>query len=378
MKNIPTFENFINESKLTSINESVNEATQVQKDYASKIHNQIEGDDKYKILDAINRNQKDFNPLTVNIATGYAGTSGMEHRLDRLKTLSPTKLKLILAELTSITESVNEGYLSPKDANKLRIGSVIKTKAETYTIIAYGQKTNATRDLAAENEKGDKFNLRVSLRGAAGISVASGNSLNFNETPEMLESLQIDEALAAATPSKLEVREPLTRAVQLKLIKDAKGGILKMMAASNGESHFWNPKTKEYVAFTKTYNGKGEYWHSAGIDGGGNLMESAINEGDIPMPDGVKEFAADEKSSGKKAEIYLATFDGKTIKAQSTNKTWEDGVPVTKYFTRNGYKDYKIKGQYYIIEGDIFWYFRVGQNWFAVKRANYGTPPFEY
>lgn len=186
----------------------LNEATQVQKDYASKIHNQIEGDDKYKILDAIQRNQKDFDPLTVNIATGYAGTSGMEHRLDRLKTLSPTKLKLILAELTSITESVNEG--------------------------------------------------------------------------------------------------------------------------------------------------------------------------DMSMPDGVKEFAADEKSEGKKAEIYLATFDGKTIKAQSTNKTWEDGTPVTKYFTRNGYKDYKIKGQHYIIEGDIFWYFRVGQNWFAVKRANYGTPPFEY
>jgi hypothetical protein len=89
----------------------------------------------------------------------------------------------------------------------------------------------------------------------------------------------MNEALAAATPSKLEVREPLTRAVQLKLIGDAKNGILKMMAASNGESHFWNPKTKEYVAFTKTYNGKGEYWHNAGIDSGGNLMESTLNEG---------------------------------------------------------------------------------------------------
>ena len=179
-----------------------------------------------------------------------------------------------------VNESIiNEGYLSPKDANKLRIGSVIKTKAETYTIIGYGQKTNATRDFEAENQKGDKFNLRVSLKGASGISVASGRSLNFNETPEMLESLQIDEALAAASPSKLTVREPLTRAVQLKLTGDAKRGILKMMAASDGERHFWNPKTKEYVAFTKTYHGKGEYWHSADIDGGGNLMESTLNEG---------------------------------------------------------------------------------------------------
>lgn len=89
----------------------------------------------------------------------------------------------------------------------------------------------------------------------------------------------VNEALAAASPSKLTVREPLTRAVQLKLIDDARKGILKMMKASDGESHFWNPKTKEYVAFTKTYNGKGEYWHSADIDGGGNLMESALNEG---------------------------------------------------------------------------------------------------
>jgi hypothetical protein len=94
---------------------------------------------------------------------------------------------------------------------------------------------------------------------------------------DIVNESAIDEALAAATPSKLEVREPLTKAVQIKLMGDARKGILKMMSASNGESHFWNPKTKEYIAFTKTYGGKGEYWHSAAIDGGGNLMEG-VNE----------------------------------------------------------------------------------------------------
>lgn len=179
-----------------------------------------------------------------------------------------------------VNESIiNEGYLSPKDANKLRIGSVIKTKSETYTIIAYGQKTNATRDLAAENEKGDKFNLRVSLKGASGISVASGNSLNFNETPEMLESLQIDEALSAASIDKLTIREPLTPKVNATLISNARNGILKSMKEPEGKTHYWNPKTKEYVALVRTYNGKGEYWHTTGIDGGGNLMESTLNEG---------------------------------------------------------------------------------------------------
>jgi hypothetical protein len=103
-----------------------------------------------------------------------------------------------------------------------------------------------------------------------------------------------------------------------------------------------------------------------------------MNESALDLPPGVEQFANDEKEEGKQADIYLATFDGRSFKAQSTDKTWEDEVPVTKNFTRNGYKNVSIKGQHYIIEGDTFWYFRVGKNWYAVKRADYGTPPFEY
>ena len=89
----------------------LSEATQIQKDLASKIHNLIEGDDKKAIENAIRKNQNQFNPLTVNIVTGYAGSSGMDNRLDRLRTLSPTKLKLILSELNSIL-GIKESKLS--------------------------------------------------------------------------------------------------------------------------------------------------------------------------------------------------------------------------------------------------------------------------
>jgi len=89
----------------------------------------------------------------------------------------------------------------------------------------------------------------------------------------------MNEALAAVSLDKLTVREPLTPAVNATLISNARNGILKSMKEPGGKTHYWNPKTKEYVAFVQTYNSKGEYWHSAGIDGGGNLMESTLNEG---------------------------------------------------------------------------------------------------
>ena len=89
------------------------ESSTIQKDLASRIHNAIEGDEanKKKIADAIQKNQSKFNPLTVNIVTGYEGSSGMQNRNDRLKTLSPTKLKLILKELNAIL-GINESKLS--------------------------------------------------------------------------------------------------------------------------------------------------------------------------------------------------------------------------------------------------------------------------
>ena len=108
------------------------------------------------------------------------------------------------------------------------------------------------------------------------------------------------------------------------------------------------------------------------------VEESKVNEADAQKPRGIDQFAEDMESDKMNPEIHLATFSGKSFKAQSTDKTWEDGVPVTKNFTRGGYKSTSPKGEHYIIETDKFWYFVIGRMWFAVKRADYGTPPFEY
>jgi hypothetical protein len=105
--------------------------------------------------------------------------------------------------------------------------------------------------------------------------------------------------------------------------------------------------------------------------------ESVVNEAATKSA-GLVKFAADEKAEGKNAEIHLATFDGSGMEAQSTNKTWDDGVPVTKNFTRGGYKRISPKGEVYIIESDLWWYFTYKAVWYAVKRKDYGTPPFEY
>ena len=98
--------------------------------------------------------------------------------------MNSIKLKNILTEVlhhTSTGESVNEAMISPSGAKGLRSGHKIKTQNGTYTITGFGSQTNATKDFEATNEKGKKFNLRVSLRGATGIQVAPAPSLNFPE-----------------------------------------------------------------------------------------------------------------------------------------------------------------------------------------------------
>ena len=85
---------------------------------------------------------------------------------------------------SKLSESVNEAMISSSGAKGLRIGNKIKTENGTYTITGFGSQTNATKDFEATNERGKKFNLRVSLRGASGIQVTPAPSLNFPEKEE--------------------------------------------------------------------------------------------------------------------------------------------------------------------------------------------------
>jgi len=80
-----------------------------------------------------------------------------------------------------------------------------------------------------------------------------------------------------------------------------------------------------------------------------------------------------------KAKTYTAHGTGQTVQAQFTNKKWDDGVPVTKFLTRGGYKTVKTpKGKFKMIETSKFWYYEINRGWAAVSRKDYGTPPFEY
>jgi hypothetical protein len=106
--------------------------------------------------------------------------------------------------------------------------------------------------------------------------------------------------------------------------------------------------------------------------------ENKFETGGAIIDKGLEKFKSDEIDEGNVAHIHLAHFNGKSIKAQSTDKTWPDGVPVTKYFSRNGFKTITPKGSHYILESDNWWYFKIGKTWYAVKKADYGTPPFEY
>jgi|TARA_R110000744_G_scaffold62519_1_gene129025 hypothetical protein len=101
--------------------------------------------------------------------------------------------------------------------------------------------------------------------------------------------------------------------------------------------------------------------------------EGKLNE------DAIKAFNDELNDENIKAKTYTAQGTGRTVQAQFTDKKWDDGVPVTKFLTRGGYKTVKTpKGKFKLIETGKFWYYEISRGWAAVNRKNYGTPPFDY
>jgi len=102
------------------------------------------------------------------------------------------------------------------------------------------------------------------------------------------------------------------------------------------------------------------------------------NEG-ILQESSVDEFTKEMNGEGITAKVHNATGDGKSVQAQFTDKKWPDGVPVTKYLTRGGYKSIKTpNGKFKVIETKKFWYYEIKNGWAAVSTKQYSTPPFEY
>lgn len=92
--------------------------------------------------------------------------------------------------------------------------------------------------------------------------------------------------------------------------------------------------------------------------------------------DPVELLAKQEEEDGYTAEVYLGYFDGRRFDAEITDKTWKDGVPVVNTFSDGSAE---LEGQYKLVDSSRgWWYIQGPDEWYAVKKSDYGTPPFEY
>jgi len=110
------------------------------------------------------------------------------------------------------------------------------------------------------------------------------------------------------------------------------------------------------------------------------LVESVLNE----MDSEAALLLADEVSG----EVYTAKLKGKsaTIKATTTTKTWDDGVPVLKYLARGSAKSIKFElyQRPFKVIHDVahdWFYFTDGRKWYGLHSDDgYYEPsdlPFE-
>ena len=83
------------------------------------------------------------------------------------------------------------------------------------------------------------------------------------------------------------------------------------------------------------------------------------------------------------SKVYQASGTGSSIKAQTTNKTWDDGAPMTVKFGAT--KTSKVpKGKFWVLDTKKFWYYELKGVWHAIKKSDYGTgekgagPGFKY
>ena len=78
------------------------------------------------------------------------------------------------------------------------------------------------------------------------------------------------------------------------------------------------------------------------------------------------------------SKIYQAVGDGSKVLAQQTNKTWDDGAPMTNKFGSKKYGK-APKGKFWVLDTKKFWYYELKGTWYAISKRDYGTPPgFEY
>lgn len=291
MKHIPTFNQFINESYNRTSNKYKTQPVELDDiepgDYIA------DGPNVGEVSRVISNTKKGFtlNRVWNNVRKKDGEEFFVPHDLEAMKDHQKSIIRV-------------ENFVNESTVNKRDHEVAVKLVAKLV-------KENPTKYKDLKNVLPPNF-------GTQDVEDAANESMN--------------EALAAVSMDKLTVREPLSPKVNATLISNARNGILKSMKEPGGKTHYWNPKTKEYIAFVTTYNGKGEYWHSADIDGGGNLMESTLNEG----------FTVDIKDihfeTDPIKQIELKKAYGKSTGAMSTSKQIESAdYSLAKFRREIGY-----------------------------------------
>ena len=80
------------------------------------------------------------------------------------------------------------------------------------------------------------------------------------------------------------------------------------------------------------------------------------------------------------AEVFDAYSDGIVVKAYSTDRVWDDGVPVLKYISRSSSKNVKLPKEFKVVDDEKYgwWYFNIGKKWYGIKQNEYDNyPPFD-
>jgi len=91
------------------------------------------------------------------------------------------------------------------------------------------------------------------------------------------------------------------------------------------------------------------------------------------------ENATDTLADDIGGKVYNAVGGG-SAEAQSTDKTFDDGVPVLKYIARAPKKRVKLPKKFRVVVDEKygwFYYFDKGK-WYGIDKKKYSTPPFDY
>lgn len=317
MKHIKLFEQFINESAIKTI----------AKMYDATSISDIDSDDLYLGDDALNAFDKALKTKYNNDKAYMLNQNYVRDNGDSWETLIKTiKSKKLKHDIIIDDENDDVIVIFEEFTNKFSQEPV----KESFT---YADAVDNTGEDLEEEEKGIALALKaLKAKGAGDISI-------LVDTTE-------DEGAGLYTA-------------------------VKKMKSINIDSLIYDQ------AYVGKYMGK----NVVVFDSAGDLfayVKESVNE-KLNEPFGLRALMNDEKSEGKKAEVLVGRFDGRSINAQSTDKVFSDGVPVMKNFTRGGKKPVKLKGDFHLVDSSRGWWYIYGpqKTWYAVKQAEYGTPPFE-